>query len=83
MIPPTPEEDIARMRVAGRIAREVLDLAVESVKVGMTTDEIDAIGEFFPPSPLTALKRRMFVKRSFHCMQYIKRRSNGMLIHRH
>jgi len=36
-------EDIERMRVAGRIAREVLDIAVSSVKVGMTTDDIDKI----------------------------------------
>jgi len=31
------------MRVAGRIAREVLDAAVSSVRVGMTTDEIDKL----------------------------------------
>eukprot|EP01035_Chromulina_nebulosa_P025365 gene25365-33107_t len=36
-------EDIQRMRVAGRIAREVLDEAVRSVKIGITTDEIDRI----------------------------------------
>jgi methionyl aminopeptidase len=40
--PQTPE-DIAKMRVAGRIAREVLDAAVRSVRVGMTTREIDEI----------------------------------------
>ncbi|KAK4529335.1 hypothetical protein CCYA_CCYA01G0192 [Cyanidiococcus yangmingshanensis] len=38
----TPEQ-IERMRKAGRIAREVLDIACQAVHVGMTTDEIDAI----------------------------------------
>ncbi len=38
----TPEQ-IERMRNAGRVAREVLDVACKSVRVGMTTDEIDAI----------------------------------------
>lgn len=37
------EADIAGMRAAGRIAREVLDLAGNALKVGMTTDEIDAL----------------------------------------
>ena len=36
-------EDIERMRISGRIAREVLDTAIRSVKVGMTTDEIDQV----------------------------------------
>jgi len=40
--PQTPE-DIERMRVSGRIAREVLDAAVRCVRPGMTTDEIDAV----------------------------------------
>lgn len=34
---------IERMRVAGRLAREVLDAAGRAVKVGVTTDEIDAV----------------------------------------
>lgn len=37
------KEDIELMRVAGRLAREVLDIAISSVKSGMTTDEIDHI----------------------------------------
>ncbi|KAL9191436.1 hypothetical protein ACHAXT_001142 [Thalassiosira profunda] len=35
-------EDIAKMRAAGRAAREVLDIAGSLVKAGVTTDEIDA-----------------------------------------
>lgn len=35
---------IERMRKAGRLARQVLDAALGSVKPGMSTDEIDAIG---------------------------------------
>jgi methionyl aminopeptidase len=38
----TPE-DIAKMRISGRIAREVLDTAIRCVRPGMTTDEIDSI----------------------------------------
>jgi len=37
------EADIAAMRISGRIAREVLDIAGNSIRVGMTTDEIDAL----------------------------------------
>uniref|UniRef100_A0A7S0NTS3 Methionine aminopeptidase n=1 Tax=Calcidiscus leptoporus TaxID=127549 RepID=A0A7S0NTS3_9EUKA len=37
------EADIAGMRVAGRVAREVLDAAVRLVDVGVPTDEIDAL----------------------------------------
>jgi len=40
--PQTPE-DIERMRVSGRIAREVLDTAIRAVRPGMTTDDIDRI----------------------------------------
>ena len=36
-IAPCAPEDIVRMRVAGKIAREVLDAAVRLVKVGITT----------------------------------------------
>ena len=36
------EEAIAKMRAAGRAAREVLDIAGRLVKEGVTTDEIDA-----------------------------------------
>lgn len=36
-------EAIEAMRKSGRIAREVLDAAGRAVKVGMTTDDIDAI----------------------------------------
>lgn len=42
IIPQTPE-DIVRMRVAGRIAREVLDAAVRAVQPGITTDFIDQL----------------------------------------
>lgn len=38
----TPE-DIAKMRISGRIAREVLDTAIRCVRPGMTTDEIDSV----------------------------------------
>mmetsp|Transcript_80593 Transcript_80593/g.121099 ORF Transcript_80593/g.121099 Transcript_80593/m.121099 type:complete len:412 (+) Transcript_80593:174-1409(+) len=38
----TPEE-IEKMRAAGKLAREVLDLAGRAVAVGVTTDEIDTI----------------------------------------
>ena len=31
------EEEIEKMRVAGRVAREVLDLAGKAVKAGVTT----------------------------------------------
>jgi methionyl aminopeptidase len=50
VVPPSPyfitvhdEDMIARMRVACKLARQVLDLACASAKVGMTTDEIDKI----------------------------------------
>jgi methionyl aminopeptidase len=38
----TPEE-IEKMRAAGRVAREVLDIAGRAVQVGVSTDEIDAL----------------------------------------
>lgn len=38
----TPEE-IVKMRAAGKLAREVLDLAGRAVAPGVTTDEIDTI----------------------------------------
>ncbi|MBF0674401.1 type I methionyl aminopeptidase [Pseudomonas sp.] len=38
----TPEE-IAKMRVAGRLAAEVLEMIEEHVKAGITTDELDRI----------------------------------------
>ena len=37
------EEDIKNMRIAGKLAREVLDAVSLQLKVGMTTDEIDEI----------------------------------------
>lgn len=36
-------DTIARMRVAGRVAREVLDSAARMVGIGVTTDEIDEV----------------------------------------
>ena len=38
----TPDE-IKKMRAAGRVAREVLDLAGRAVRVGIATDEIDEL----------------------------------------
>ncbi len=38
----TPEE-IERMRYAGRVAREILDLVLSSVRPGITTDALDVI----------------------------------------
>ena len=37
------EEEIEKMRAAGRVAREVLDLAGRMVCAGVTTDEIDNV----------------------------------------
>ena len=37
------DEEIEGMRVAGRLAREVLDAAAEAVAVGVTTDEVDRV----------------------------------------
>ncbi|KAL7056255.1 hypothetical protein AAHC03_020831 [Spirometra sp. Aus1] len=37
------DEEIEGMRVTGRLAREVLDTAIDAVAVGITTDEIDRI----------------------------------------
>ena len=42
-VKPCAEEDIPRMRVAGRIAREVLDTAIRMAQPGVTTAEIDAV----------------------------------------
>ena len=36
-------EEIVKMRAAGKVAREVLDIAGRAVKAGITTDEIDAL----------------------------------------
>ena len=38
----TPEE-IEKMRAAGKLARDVLDMAGRAVEVGITTDEIDVL----------------------------------------
>eukprot|EP01041_Mallomonas_annulata_P004640 gene4640-9208_t len=42
-ITPQTPADIARMRIAGRIAREVLDEGVRMVKAGITTKDIDRV----------------------------------------
>lgn len=42
-IKPQTPEDISRMRVAGRIAREVLDEGIRAVVVGATTAEINEV----------------------------------------
>ncbi len=39
----TSPDQIARMRSAGRIARQVLDTVLDSVRPGITTDELDKI----------------------------------------
>jgi methionyl aminopeptidase len=36
-------EDIEKMRIAGRLAAEVLEMIGEYVKAGVTTDELDRI----------------------------------------
>ncbi|CAM9439501.1 unnamed protein product [Ectocarpus fasciculatus] len=52
------EEDIAGMRAAGKVAREVLDLAGKAVQLGATTDDVDracheaALERGAYPSPL-------------------------------
>jgi methionyl aminopeptidase len=40
---PLSSSDIEKMRVAGRLAREVLDCAIRACKAGVTTDQIDEI----------------------------------------
>lgn len=40
---PTPPADIDLMRTAGRLAREVLDIAVRATKPGVTTDYLDQV----------------------------------------
>jgi methionyl aminopeptidase len=37
-------EQVTRMRRAGRIARDVLDVVAEAAKPGVTTEELDALG---------------------------------------
>ncbi|CAH3123419.1 unnamed protein product [Porites lobata] len=37
------KDEIEKMRVAGRLAREVMDTAAKNVRVGITTDELDKI----------------------------------------
>ena len=49
----TPEE-VEKMRAAGRVAREVLDIAGRMVKAGVTTDEIDAVVRKLLPGTLFA-----------------------------
>ena len=36
-------EEIAKMRIAGRLAAEVLDFIAPHVKAGVTTDELDRL----------------------------------------
>ena len=36
-------DEIVKMRAAGKVARQVLDIAGQAVRAGITTDEIDAI----------------------------------------
>jgi len=43
MIEVKAEEEIAKMRAAGRLARHVLDVGGRAVRPGVTTDEIDAL----------------------------------------
>jgi methionyl aminopeptidase len=37
------ESEIEKMRAAARAAREVLDIAGQAVRAGVSTDEIDAL----------------------------------------
>ena len=43
MIEVKSAEDIEKMRAAGSLARDILDLAGRAVEVGVTTDEIDIL----------------------------------------
>ena len=43
MIETKSSSDVEKMRVAGRVAREVLDLTGRAVRPGITTDELDEI----------------------------------------
>lgn len=43
MIEVKSKEDIEKMRAAGSLARDILDLAGQAVQVGVTTDEIDKL----------------------------------------
>lgn len=43
MIEVKSEEEIQKMKIAGRVARQVLDIAGRAVAVGVTTDEIDEL----------------------------------------
>lgn len=36
-------EEIVKMRAAGKVARQVLDIAGQAVRAGISTDEIDAL----------------------------------------
>jgi methionyl aminopeptidase len=36
-------DEIEKMRAAGSLARDILDLAGRTVQVGVTTDEIDSV----------------------------------------
>ena len=42
-VKPVADDDIPRMRVAGRIAREVLDTAIRMVEPGIKTADIDRV----------------------------------------
>ena len=41
--PPKTADEIAKMRIAGRLASEVLDFITPHVKPGITTNEIDRL----------------------------------------
>lgn len=43
MVQPKTEKEITKMRAAGKLARQVLDLAGRAVEVGVTTEEIDTL----------------------------------------
>ena len=43
--------DIAGMRIAGRLAAEVLDFISPQVKIGVTTDERSPVREFLAGLP--------------------------------
>ena len=53
----TPE-DIAKMRVAGKLAADVLEMIAEHVKPGITTEELDRICHDYIVNVQNAIPRR-------------------------
>ena len=76
-------KDIEGMRVAGRVAREVLDLAGAMVAPGVTTDAIDALvhdesvkrGAY--PSPLNCASPRLTATRAVSALVAVSERATS------